>query len=141
MRDDEWQLEMLCNIAAGEILMPVAHLPVEHFGRLSIDDLLSFQENFDVSMEAVLLRAVRFERKPCAVFVASPFTEGYRLDYAVETESRCIETAVATSSPPQLNDAADSACRKTRPKRDGGESTYNIGNIFWRQPWVGNHSL
>lgn len=85
MRDDEWQLEMLCNIAAGEILMPAAHLPIERLGKLAIDDLIDFQEQFDVSMEAVLLRIARVERRPCAVFVASPVTDGFRLDYAVES--------------------------------------------------------
>jgi hypothetical protein len=85
MREDEWQLEMLCNIAAGEILMPVAHLPLRDFGKLTIDDLLECQEQFDVSMEAVLLRVARLERKPCAIFVASPSDDGFRLDYAVES--------------------------------------------------------
>ncbi len=85
MRNDEWQLEMLCNIAAGEILMPVGDLPEEAMGRLTIDDLLELQETFDVSMEAILLRVVRLERRNCAVFVASHVENGYWLDYAVET--------------------------------------------------------
>lgn len=82
---DEWQLEMLCNIAAGEILMPVGDLPLDVAGRLTIDNLLELQDNFDVSMEAILLRVVRLERRHCAVFVASPFDDGYNLDYAVES--------------------------------------------------------
>lgn len=84
-RDDEWQLEMLCNIAAAEMLMPAGSLPIESLGRLSIDHLTEFQEEFDISMEAVLLRVVRLERRNCAVFVASKQQDGYRLDYVVET--------------------------------------------------------
>lgn len=86
MRGDEWQLEMLCNIAAGELLMPAGSLAVESMGRLTIDNLIEFQDNFEVSMEAVLLRVARLERRPCAVFVASFLGKAYRLDYAVETQ-------------------------------------------------------
>ena len=86
MRGDEWQLEMLCNIAAGEILMPAGNLPVESVGRLTIDNLIELQEEFDVSMEAILLRVVRLERRHCAVFVASAVEGGYQLDYAVESK-------------------------------------------------------
>jgi O-acetyl-ADP-ribose deacetylase (regulator of RNase III) len=86
MRGDDWQLEMLCNIAAGELLMPAGNLAVESMGRLTIDNLLDFQDKFGVSMEAILLRVVRLERRQCAVFVASCFEEGYCLDYAVETQ-------------------------------------------------------
>ena len=85
MQEDEWQLEMLCNIAAGEILMPAENLPIDPLSRVSIDDVVALQEKFDVSIEALLLRIVRLERKHCAVFVASPHEDRYRLDYAVES--------------------------------------------------------
>jgi O-acetyl-ADP-ribose deacetylase (regulator of RNase III) len=86
MRDDEWQLEMLCNIAASEILMPAGNLSVDSIGRLTIDDLLKFQDEFDVSMEAILLRVVRLERRHCVAFMAASSDGSYRLDYAVETQ-------------------------------------------------------
>ncbi|HVU87588.1 MAG TPA: ImmA/IrrE family metallo-endopeptidase [Pirellulales bacterium] len=85
MREDEWQLEMLCNIAAAEILMPAEKLPIDSLSRVSIDDVVHLQEKFDVSVEALLLRIVRLERKHCAVFVASPHEDRYHLDYAVES--------------------------------------------------------
>lgn len=82
---DNWQLEMLCNVAAGEILMPANLLPIDERKRLSIVDLINLQDEFDVSMEALLLRSVRQERRHCAAFVASPTKRGFRLDYAVES--------------------------------------------------------
>jgi len=86
IREDEWQLEMLCNIAAGELLMPAGSFAAESMGRLTIDNLLEFQDEFGVSMEAILLRVVRLERRHCAVFVASYSEEVWCLDYAVETK-------------------------------------------------------
>lgn len=86
MSSDVWQLEMLCNIAAGEFLMPAGSLPLESMGRISIDNIIDFSDEFDASIEAVLLRVVRLERRNCAVFVASGSSDGYRLDYSVETE-------------------------------------------------------
>ncbi len=43
MGDDEWQLEMLCNIAAGEILMPAENLPIGSLSRIAIDDVIIFK--------------------------------------------------------------------------------------------------
>jgi len=85
MQNDEWQLEMLCNIAAGEILMPAEDLPLGSSGRITIDDIVDLQEKYDVSIEAILLRLVRLERRHCAVFVASSTGGRHRLDYAVES--------------------------------------------------------
>lgn len=90
MSSDVWQLEMLCNIAASEFLMPAGNLPIESMGRITIDNIIEFSHEFDASIEAVLLRIVRLERRHCAVFVASGNAEGYRLDYAVETQGACF---------------------------------------------------
>ncbi len=85
MSSDVWQLEMLCNIAAGEFLMPAGNLPVDSMGRITIDNVVEFSNDFDVSIEAVLLRVVRLERRNCVVFVASEVENEYRLNYAVES--------------------------------------------------------
>jgi hypothetical protein len=85
---DDWQLEMLCNIAAAEFLMPIGSLPVMDRQSLAIDALLKIRPRFDVSMEAVLIRAVRMSATACAVFTASRIEKGagegaYRLDYVI----------------------------------------------------------
>ncbi|MBX3419806.1 MAG: ImmA/IrrE family metallo-endopeptidase [Pirellulaceae bacterium] len=87
-RHDEWQLEMLCNIAAGEILMPAGSLPVKSNRRLGIDDLRNFRDTYEVSMESVMLRVIRLERRNTAVFVASyAGDQGYVMDYAIESNN------------------------------------------------------
>lgn len=62
--DDSWQLEMLCNIVAAEILMPadaVAGLAdIDH----DIDYLMDQRRRFDVSTEALLRRIATSTRKP-----------------------------------------------------------------------------
>jgi len=84
MSGGDWQLEMLCNIGAAELLMPVGSFPEIGEAELSIDWLLQLRERFQVSTEAVLLRFVRLARIPCAVFAASRQSmeaENIRLDY------------------------------------------------------------
>jgi Zn-dependent peptidase ImmA (M78 family) len=71
MVGDDWQLEMLCNVGAAELLMPLGSFPEIGEGDLSIDLLLRLREKFQVSAEAVLLRVVKLTRVPCAVFAAS----------------------------------------------------------------------
>jgi O-acetyl-ADP-ribose deacetylase (regulator of RNase III) len=86
MRDDDWQLEMLCNLAAAEFLMPTGSV-LELQERLpTIDDLLESRERYAVSMEAIMLRLHRLSRHPCGVFAASrreaePNQGRYQIDY------------------------------------------------------------
>ncbi len=68
---DEWQLEMLCNLAASELLMPVGSFPDLGEESLNIDNLMRLRKAYDVSAEAILLRVVRLTKKPCAVFCSS----------------------------------------------------------------------
>src|SRR5260370_42547379 len=71
MAADEWQLEMLCNVGAAELLMPLGSFPELGEEDFSIDHLLRLRERFQVSTEAVLLRAQKLSRLPFAVFAAS----------------------------------------------------------------------
>jgi hypothetical protein len=71
MVENDWQLEMLCNIAASELLMPMASFPEIDGSKFSIDSLLHLREKYQVSTEAVLLRFIRLAKKPCAIFCAS----------------------------------------------------------------------
>jgi Zn-dependent peptidase ImmA (M78 family) len=45
---DEWQLEMLCNLAAAEFVMPIGSLPpTDQLPK--IEELMCERRNFDVS--------------------------------------------------------------------------------------------
>lgn len=85
---DDWQLEMLCNLAAAEFLMPIGHFPQLKDAEISINKILDLRREFEVSTEAVLLRLVRLTETPCAVFAASERKQsGYQLEYAVSSRS------------------------------------------------------
>lgn len=83
MRADEWQLEMLCNVAASEMLMPIGSFPQLRTEDLGIEHLMELRRRFDVSAEALLLRAIRITEQPCLMFAARATTSGYTLDYFV----------------------------------------------------------
>jgi len=84
---DGWQLELLCNIAAAEILMPTG-LSLD-FGSIpvTIDNVVQLRRKFDVSIEALLLRIVKLTSQPVTVFVATRVEDirnaPYRIDYSV----------------------------------------------------------
>src|SRR5262249_28682940 len=92
---DEWQLEMLCNIAAAEILMPTGALRKDEL-EPDVDKLLDLRKRYAVSSEAVLLRIVRLTNRNCFGFVARREPDSasgqYRVDYAVG--SRAWPTAL-----------------------------------------------
>jgi len=87
---DEWQLEMLCNLAAAEILMPVGALRREDL-EPNIDRLLDLRKRYAVSSEAVLLRILRLTPKECLGFVARREPDSsagrYKVDYAVASHA------------------------------------------------------
>jgi O-acetyl-ADP-ribose deacetylase (regulator of RNase III) len=92
MSGDEWQLEMLCNIAAAELIMPIGSFPDLRDRDVSIDDLMKLRREYDVSIEALLLRFIRLTSKSCALVAASRVESGayegrYRLDYVVPSSS------------------------------------------------------
>ena len=71
-RRDDWQLEMLCNIAAAELLMPAGALPIRETRDLSLVRLLDQCRRFGVSTEALLRRVVRLTDTQACVFAAAP---------------------------------------------------------------------
>lgn len=84
---DDWQLEMLCNIAASEFVLPIGSLP-QGYETASIEDLMRERRRYDVSPEAFLIRFVKTANTPVSVFFASPIEEAggdrnYRVDYAI----------------------------------------------------------
>lgn len=91
MGGDDWQLEMLCNIGAAEMLMPVGTFKDIAGLDPTVDLLLESREKFGVSAEAVFLRAAHITEKPCVIFAASVGGERggarYRVDYALSSKA------------------------------------------------------
>jgi O-acetyl-ADP-ribose deacetylase (regulator of RNase III) len=84
LEGDDWQLEALCNIAAAEIVMPVASLSLSPGSLPGIEQLLEERRRFEVSTEALLIRAARTSEVPIAMFTASRNRNArYRLDYLI----------------------------------------------------------
>ena len=88
---DDWQLEMLCNLAAAEFVMPMGSLPPRD--RLpKIEELIKECRRFDVSVEAFLIRIARVTDEPVTMFCASPVVDNagavsYRIDYTVPSST------------------------------------------------------
>jgi O-acetyl-ADP-ribose deacetylase (regulator of RNase III) len=88
---DDWQLEMLCNLAAAEFVMPVGSLATRD--RLpTIEQLMVERRKFDVSAEAFLIRVAKTTNAPVLMFCASPIADdvglkSYRVDYTVPSNS------------------------------------------------------
>lgn len=81
---DNWQLEVLCNIGAAELLMPLGSFSNFSGTELSIRSVMDLRRQFDVSVEACLIRIVKLARSQCAAFCASKHADGqYRIDYAM----------------------------------------------------------
>jgi O-acetyl-ADP-ribose deacetylase (regulator of RNase III) len=85
---DLWQLEMLCNVGAAELLLPIGSLEPREIaaGAITIDRLLKLSRRFEVSMEALLLRVVKLSTEPLMMFAASRIEAKnggrYRIDYS-----------------------------------------------------------
>ena len=88
-RPDDWQLEMLCNIAAAELLMPAGALPIRETQDLNLVRLLDQRQRFGVSTEALLRRAVRLADTQACVFAAARVadTPTFRIDYVVASRN------------------------------------------------------
>jgi hypothetical protein len=85
---DGWQLEMLCNIAAAEIVMPIGSLPMQDH-MPPITDLMGGARKFDVSAEAFLIRAAKVTSEPVLMFCASTRSlepRLYSIDYTVSSQ-------------------------------------------------------
>jgi hypothetical protein len=95
IRNDDWQLELLCNIAAAEILMPVSS-EIDPQTPVTIDNLLRLQKEFDVSTEAISIRIIKITLEPCTIFAAArtcddESTLTYRFDYGIPSRTSPIQ--------------------------------------------------
>lgn len=86
---DDWQLEILCNIGAAELLMPAGSFQELANSDLDIDQLLESRKKYDVSTEALLIRTAKLTPRSCAAFCASfDSSQGaYRIDYVIPSRN------------------------------------------------------
>ena len=79
---DDWQLEMLCNVAAAEFVMPIGSLAIDD--RLSsIEQMMIDRRQYDVSVEAYMIRVAKAYQGPIGVFCASFREDAYKVNYFV----------------------------------------------------------
>lgn len=98
---DNWQLEVLCNIGAAELLMPLGSFTALAGEDLSIQSVMDLRKSFDVSVEACLIRLIKLARTPCAAFCASAHQEGdYKVDYVISAPGWTCPVGVGSSIPP-----------------------------------------
>ncbi|HEX7964205.1 MAG TPA: ImmA/IrrE family metallo-endopeptidase [Gammaproteobacteria bacterium] len=84
------ELELLCNLAAAELLMPIGDMQDFLDKEISIRTILDLREKYKVSTEAVLLRYVKATNSSCAAFSAARSTsdpELYKIDYFIPSVS------------------------------------------------------
>lgn len=86
---DDWQLEMLCNLAASEFVLPIGSLSAAS-DIPSIEDLMRQRREYDVSAEAFLIRLAKISTQPISIFVSSPIVSEngrrhYKIDYFVSS--------------------------------------------------------
>lgn len=102
-RPDEWQLELLCNLAAAEMLMPSGSITKEMVGGFSIEKLMALWREYEVSPEALLIRTARSTNQPISVFAAAragdETTLSYRVDYCIPSRPSQIQIAPGTIIP------------------------------------------
>ena len=80
---DDWQLEMLCNIAAGEFLVPAQTLADLDLTTLDLRQLMERQKRLQVSTEALLRRLLSLTDEPATMFAARRArSDRYTIDYA-----------------------------------------------------------
>lgn len=106
---DEWELELLCNIVAAELLLPAEAVD----GLLDIDTDIDFimetRRRWDVSTEALLRRLVMAARRPLTLVAASRVT--------VSDPSRLkVDYRVTPGQPPagEVSEALMAALRRGR---------------------------
>jgi hypothetical protein len=100
----DWELEMICNIGAAEMLMPITSFPELSDESLDIDTLRELRKTLEVSSEALLSRVARVTTAPCSMFAASQIEAGascgrYRLDYSISSRAWTVDTHIGALLP------------------------------------------
>ena len=130
---DEWQLELLCNLAAAEFLMPIGALIDLPDQVVTMDAVLAMQRQFEVSTEAILLRVAKLTKESAAVFAASrPIVEEsdsptYNIDYF--SSSKSFSHQVTTNSP--ILDSLMAQCTAIGVTARGRERWLGASRDLW----------
>ena len=66
-----WQLELLCNVGAAEITMPVGSFPSAASAVVTIEEMMKLRKKYQVSAEAILIRLVKLASSRVACFSAT----------------------------------------------------------------------
>lgn len=86
--DDDWEVELLCNIVASELLLPDDAVGPLVNVETDIDFIMETRRRWDVSTEALLRRLVSASPRPMALVVTSAGPNGSsRIDYVQTTPS------------------------------------------------------
>ncbi len=81
--DDDWELELLCNLIASDLLVPAEGMAGLTNSDTDIDFLMEQRRKWDVSTEAMLRRFVTLASRPIALVAASRISStSVRVDYA-----------------------------------------------------------
>ena len=83
-----WELEVLCNVGAAEMMMPVGSFPSDATGVATIEELMRLRKEYQVSAEAILIRLVKLASSRVACFSATRMrgaggASEYRVDYSI----------------------------------------------------------
>jgi len=91
MKQSDWQLEALCNIAAAEILMPLGSLKTDQARTTDINEVVSLRRQFGVSSEAIILRITKLANTKSFAFAArrdeTSASGRYKIDYCVPSRN------------------------------------------------------
>jgi Zn-dependent peptidase ImmA (M78 family)/O-acetyl-ADP-ribose deacetylase (regulator of RNase III) len=91
---DEWQLELLCNISAAEILMPIGPSFDQEKFSLTLNKVIAIRDEFEVSTEAALLRLGKLTLNPITIFASSKVKDeknaDYRIDYSFNSPTSSV---------------------------------------------------
>ena len=94
VREDDWQLELLCNISAAEILMPFQIIDELKDILITMENLKNFKEKFNVSTESMLLRLIKTTSQPITLLAASKINNeknsSFRIDYILNSSTSNI---------------------------------------------------
>jgi len=122
-RADEWQLELLCNIAAAEILMPTGPSWIDQERiAVTIDNTIEVSDKFRVSMEAALLRLGKSTIQPVTIFAAARERDeknaDFRIDYVVNSPTSSVNLRAGMKIPSESVLSECTAIGWTAKKRE-----------------------
>jgi hypothetical protein len=92
--DSSWELELLCNVIASELLVPVQAVEGLANTDIDIDFFMEVRRRWDVSTETLLRRIVETSDRPVLLLALSPPTQGsgtLRVEYVLSSGATAPE--------------------------------------------------